>query len=69
VETDPEILAAELHAAYERGKPHAIVWSLKGDNGEELALTFGKPGKTRVRGESPFHHVNGAANQEPSIGY
>jgi 6-phosphofructokinase 1 len=42
VETDPEILAAELHAAYERGKPHAIVVVAEGAryNGEALARYF-----------------------------
>ena len=41
-ETDPEILAAELHAAYKRGKPHAIVVVAEGAryNGEELARYF-----------------------------
>jgi len=41
-ETDPEMLAAELHAAYERGKPHAIVVVAEGAryNGEELARYF-----------------------------
>jgi len=41
-ETDPEILADELHAAYKRGKPHAIVVVAEGAryNGEELARYF-----------------------------
>jgi 6-phosphofructokinase 1 len=42
VETDPEILAAELRAAYKRGKTHAIVVVAEGAryNGEELARYF-----------------------------
>jgi 6-phosphofructokinase 1 len=43
-ETDPEILAAELHAAYLRGKPHAIVVVAEGAkyNAEALAAFFRK---------------------------
>ncbi len=43
-ETDPEVLAAELHAAYLRGKPHAIVVVAEGAkyNAEALALYFRK---------------------------
>ncbi len=42
VETDPEALAAELHAAYERGKPHAIVVVAEGAdyNAARLAAYF-----------------------------
>jgi len=42
MEIDPEILAAELHTAYERGKPHAIVVVAEGAryNGEALARYF-----------------------------
>jgi 6-phosphofructokinase 1 len=41
-ETDPEALAAELHAAYLRGKPHAIVVVAEGAkyNAEALAKYF-----------------------------
>lgn len=43
-ETDPETLAAELHAAYLRGKPHAIVVVAEGAkyNAEALAAYFRK---------------------------
>jgi 6-phosphofructokinase 1 len=43
-EIDPETLAAELHAAYLRGKPHAIVVVAEGAkyNAEALALYFRK---------------------------
>ena len=42
IETDPERLAAELHAAYERGKPHAIVVVAEGSrwNAERLGRHF-----------------------------
>jgi 6-phosphofructokinase 1 len=42
VEADPEALAAELHAAYERGKPHAIVVVAEGAyyNATRLAAYF-----------------------------
>jgi 6-phosphofructokinase 1 len=42
VETDPEVLATELHAAYERGKPHALVVVAEGAryNAEGLAGYF-----------------------------
>lgn len=42
VETDPEALAAELRAAYERDKPHALVVVAEGAryNAEELARYF-----------------------------
>ncbi len=42
VATDPEALAAELHAAYERGKPHAIVVVAEGAeyNAQRLAAYF-----------------------------
>jgi len=42
VETDPEVLAAELRAAYERGKAHALVVVAEGAryNAEELARYF-----------------------------
>lgn len=42
VETDPEALAAELHQAYERGKPHAIVVVAEGAqyNAVRLAQYF-----------------------------
>jgi 6-phosphofructokinase 1 len=42
VETDPEMLASELLAAYKRGKPHAIVVVAEGAryNGEALASYF-----------------------------
>lgn len=42
VEADPEALAAELHAAYERGKPHAIVVVAEGAyyNAARLAAYF-----------------------------
>jgi 6-phosphofructokinase 1 len=44
VETDPEALAAELRAAYERGKPHALVVVAEGAqyNAEGLAQYFQK---------------------------
>jgi 6-phosphofructokinase 1 len=43
-EIDPETLAAELHAAYLRGKPHAIVVVAEGAkyNAEALGLYFRK---------------------------
>ncbi len=43
-EADPEVLAAELHAAYLRGKPHAIVVVAEGAkyNAEALGLYFRK---------------------------
>ena len=43
-ETDPEALAAELHAVYLRGKPHAIVVVAEGAryNAEALAAYFRK---------------------------
>ncbi|MGQ9477056.1 MAG: 6-phosphofructokinase [Candidatus Bipolaricaulia bacterium] len=42
LEADPEALAAELHAAYERGKPHAIVVVAEGAyyNATRLAAYF-----------------------------
>jgi 6-phosphofructokinase 1 len=42
VEADPEVLAAELRAAYERGKPHALVVVAEGAryNAEGLARYF-----------------------------
>ena len=42
METDPEVLAAELRAAYERGKAHALVVVAEGAqyNAEELARYF-----------------------------
>jgi 6-phosphofructokinase 1 len=42
VETEPEALAAELHAAYLRGKPHAIVVVAEGAklNAEAMAAYF-----------------------------
>jgi 6-phosphofructokinase 1 len=42
VETDPEAVAAELRAAYERGKPHALVVVAEGAqyNAEGLARYF-----------------------------
>ncbi len=42
VETDPEILASQLLAAYRRGKPHAIIVVAEGVryNGEALASYF-----------------------------
>ncbi|HIC96151.1 TPA: 6-phosphofructokinase [Candidatus Bipolaricaulota bacterium] len=42
VETDPEALASELRAAYERGKPHAIVVVAEGAyyNAAQLATYF-----------------------------
>jgi 6-phosphofructokinase 1 len=42
VETDPEALATELHAAYLRGKPHALVVVAEGAtyNAEGLAAYF-----------------------------
>jgi 6-phosphofructokinase 1 len=44
VETDPEALAAELHQAYERGKPHALVVVAEGAryNASRLAEYFRK---------------------------
>lgn len=44
VETDPEILATELHAAYERGKSHALVVVAEGApyDADALARYFGK---------------------------
>jgi 6-phosphofructokinase 1 len=43
-ETDPEVLAAELRACYDRGKPHAIVVVAEGAhyNAERLAGYFQK---------------------------
>jgi len=43
VETDPEALAAELRAAYERGKPHALVVVAEGAryNAEGLVTSAG----------------------------
>jgi 6-phosphofructokinase 1 len=43
-ETDPEVLAAELRACYDRGKPHAIVVVAEGAhyNAERLARYFQK---------------------------
>ena len=42
VETDPEAVAAELRAAYERGKPHAVVVVAEGAtfNAEKLTRYF-----------------------------
>jgi 6-phosphofructokinase 1 len=42
VKTDPEVVAAELRAAYDRGKPHALVVVAEGAryNAEELAHYF-----------------------------
>ncbi|HEX5083818.1 MAG TPA: 6-phosphofructokinase [Blastocatellia bacterium] len=42
VETDPELIAAELRSAYDRGKPHAIVVVAEGAeyNAEKLARYF-----------------------------
>lgn len=42
VETDPEVVAAELRAAYERGKPHALVVVAEGAkyNAEAMAAHF-----------------------------
>jgi 6-phosphofructokinase 1 len=44
VETDPEVLATELHRAYERGKAHAVVVVAEGAryNAEVLAQYFQK---------------------------
>jgi 6-phosphofructokinase 1 len=44
VETDPEAVAADLRAAYERGKPHALVVVAEGAryNAAELARHFEK---------------------------
>jgi 6-phosphofructokinase 1 len=44
VETDPEVVAAELRAAYERGKAHALVVVAEGAryNAEGLARYFQK---------------------------
>lgn len=44
VETDPEVVATELRAAYERGKPHALVVVAEGAryNAEGLARYFHK---------------------------
>jgi 6-phosphofructokinase 1 len=38
METDPEVLAAELRAAYERGKPHALVVVAEGARYNAAAL-------------------------------
>jgi 6-phosphofructokinase 1 len=42
IETDPEQIASEMHAAYERGKPHALVVVAEGAryNAETLAAYF-----------------------------
>ena len=42
VETDPDWIAAELHAAYERGKPHALVVVAEGAryNADAMARHF-----------------------------
>ncbi|OGP86943.1 MAG: 6-phosphofructokinase [Deltaproteobacteria bacterium RBG_16_48_10] len=47
VETDPEALAKELRAAYERGKPHAIVVVAEGarHNAEALSRYFRENGE------------------------
>ena len=46
VETDPEAVAAELHAAYERGKSHALIVVAEGAryNAEGLARYFQEQG-------------------------
>lgn len=42
VETDPDLIAAELHAAYKRGKPHALVVVAEGAryNADAMARHF-----------------------------
>jgi 6-phosphofructokinase 1 len=42
IETDPETVACDLRAAYERGKPHAIVVVAEGEkyNAEALSAYF-----------------------------
>jgi len=44
VEIDPEVLARELHSAYKRGKPHAIVVVSEGAqyNAQKLSRYFGE---------------------------
>lgn len=43
-ETDPDLIAAELHAAYKRGKPHALVVVAEGAryNADVMARHFAK---------------------------